>query len=241
MVVIGQGKATRFLNLTKTSWILFLGFAEPTAYRVRFIVSEPLRRPWPGVTRHHAYRFATRPKLLWGLVMRTHSWQAILRGGLAFGFVAFAVPLLSANPPVAPHPRIAKGTSNPGASATKNAASANKNAVVTVLHQAHALLQSANHDYDGHRAKAAEQVMHAIHALGHHHHHGQHTALQAAQQIAGAFGGGGAIKEPQAQSDAQLKQAGQLLTSLNGSVPNAKAAEHIQAALSELNTALKIR
>ena len=238
MVVIGQGKATRFPNLTKTSRILFLGFAEPAAYRCVSSSVNLLRRPWRGVTRSHAFRFAIRPKLLWGLGMRTHSWQTIVRGGLAFGFVAFAVPFLSANPPVAPHPRIAKGTSNPGAA--KNAATANKNAVVAVLHQAHALLESANHDYDGHRAKAAEQIMHAIHALGHHHHHGQHAALQAAQQLAGAIGGG-AIKEPQAQSDAQLKQAGQLLASLNGSVPNAKAAEHIQSAINELNIALKIR
>jgi hypothetical protein len=152
-----------------------------------------------------------------------------MRSGLAFGFVAFAVPFLSAKPPVAPHPHIAK-----------NAANANKNAVVETLHHAHMLLETANHDYDGHRAKAAENVMHALHALGHHHHHGQNVALQAAHHIAGAIGGG-AIKEPQAQSDAQLKQAGQLLASLSGHVPNAKAAEHIQAAINELNIALKIR
>ena len=46
--------------------------------------------------------------------------------------------------------------------------------VLKELHHAHRLLEEANHDYDGHRAKAAEELHKAIKALEatvpHHHH-----------------------------------------------------------------------
>ena len=41
--------------------------------------------------------------------------------------------------------------------------------VVTSLHEAKVLLESAAHDYDGHRAKAVEEIRHAIHELAPHH------------------------------------------------------------------------
>ena len=175
--------------------------------------------------------------------MRTLTWRKLAGAALAFGFVAVAVPLATANPPVAPHPHAAKGNTIGGPNhkgAPANAA--NTNAVLATLHHAHSLLAAANHDYDGHRAKAAESISHAMHELGWHHHQGHSTALALAHNIAFGFGGAAKVHEPQAQSDAQLKQAGQLLVGLQGHVPNThKAAAHVQHAINEINIALKIR
>ena len=115
------------------------------------------------------------------------------------------------------------------------------NATVTTLHQAKTLLDTAIHDYDGHRAKAVEEIHHAIKALTPHHTH-------KAPAANGTKTNGGAGKqtttpgETQAQSDAQLKQALELLNGLNANqISNAKAATHLQTAITELNTALKIK
>jgi hypothetical protein len=166
--------------------------------------------------------------------MRAISWRTAAGATLAFGIVAFIVPVVSAAGPVvvAPHPHAAKG---------KSATSANNAAVLATLHQVHTLLETADHDYDGHRAKASEEVKHAIHELGGSHHH--NTAIHAAIHIAGAVANGGnKMKMPQAQSDAQLKQAAQLLSTLGGHVPNThKAATHLQHAANEISTALQIK
>ena len=118
-------------------------------------------------------------------------------------------------------------------------------AALAALQQAHALLAGANHDYDGYRAKAERHITQAMHELGHQHGTTGAGAAHkggAAPANKGAVVQGNANKEPQAQSDAQLKQALQLLSGLQGHIPNThKAATHVQSAITELNTALKIK
>jgi hypothetical protein len=107
-------------------------------------------------------------------------------------------------------------------------------AQVKELHDVKVLLERADHDYKGHRAKAVHQVTAAIHALhpGHKHHHGK-----------GAKGGG----EPQALSDAQLRESikvlNAVLAQLSGAPgePAAKAAAHVAGAIKELEIALTIK
>ncbi len=113
-------------------------------------------------------------------------------------------------------------------------------AAITAPHQAHTLLAGANHDYDGHRAKVAELVTHALHELSGHKHP---AGAMANKGAAGAMANkGNANAEPQAQSDAQLRQAIQVLSGLQGQLPNThNAATHVPSAIAELNTALKIR
>ncbi len=151
-------------------------------------------------------------------VWRTMAW-AILAGGLVITPVSAGGPT--------------KANSGKDSTATNGATSA----TVTALHQAKTLLDTAIHDYDGHRGKAVSELHHAIHELTP---HTQHKAAGAAK--------GNAAKgtketttpgETQAQSDAQLKQALQLLSGLE--VSNAKAATHIKTAIGELNVALKIK
>jgi hypothetical protein len=144
---------------------------------------------------------------------------AILAGGLAITPVSAGGPT--------------KANSGKASTATNETTST----TVTALHQAKTLLDTAIHDYDGHRGKAVSELHHAIHELTP---HTQHKATGAAK--------GNAAKgnketttpgETQAQSDAQLKQALQLLSGLE--VSNAKAATHIKNAIGELNVALKIK
>jgi 5S rRNA maturation endonuclease (ribonuclease M5) len=103
-----------------------------------------------------------------------------------------------------------------------------KAAVIEDLHKAHKLLVLADHDYDGHRARAAEEVHKALKELGHaskKHHREPHP------------------KEPQSASDAQLREAQQLLqaalTHLSTHHPRAHA--NVQAAIGEIGKALAIR
>jgi hypothetical protein len=118
--------------------------------------------------------------------------------------------------------------------------------IVTQLRAAHKLLVEADHDYSGHRARAAEEVHKAIHELT-----GPHQPKPS--------GSGGAPKgvtankpskvsersdkEPQANSDAQLQQAQSILQSALGEVNarNPKAATNVQAAIAEITTALSLK
>jgi|SRR5579872_3062398 len=123
---------------------------------------------------------------------------------------------------------------------TSTAAANAHSELVTALHQAKTLLDTAIHDYDGHRAKAVGEIHHAIHELTPHAHH-KHAAAPAAKAekpAATTIPG-----ETQAQSDTQLKQALQILNGIGGQIPknHTKAAGHIQLAIEELNIALKIK
>ena len=124
----------------------------------------------------------------------------------------------------------------------KSAASTQQHAaVIAQLHAAHSLLIRADHDYNGNRAKAAHEVSTAIHALTgqHHHHHSKNVRLFGAninkKKTAGP-------KLPQAQSDAHLKQAGQILASAAGRLPAGhKSSANVQAAMQHVRVALQIR
>ncbi len=107
-------------------------------------------------------------------------------------------------------------------------------AQVKELHEIKLLLERADRDYKGHRAEAVEQITHAIRALeaGHKHHHGKKVK------------GGG---EPQALSDAQLRESIKTLNAVLAQLSTAsgpaatKGAVHVTSAIKELEIALKIR
>lgn len=111
--------------------------------------------------------------------------------------------------------------------------------LVAQLRSAHKLLAEADRDYDGHRARAAEAVHKAIRELvGNHHPKKPATGTAAAVAKKPP-----AIHEPQAASDAQLRQAQGILQGVQGelSAHHPKAADHVGLAIGELNTALKIK
>lgn len=103
---------------------------------------------------------------------------------------------------------------------------------VAQLHATAHLLNQADHDYQGHRAKAVHEIHQAIHAL----HPGPHKRHPHAPKKTGN-------NEPQSVSDAQLNQAiAQLKTvqgQLSGAPPHALTA--IQSSIQQLETALKIK
>jgi len=118
--------------------------------------------------------------------------------------------------------------------------------VVAELRRAHRLLVEADHDYDGHRAKAAQAVHAALKELGY-----QHKKVQPVSPAAnGAVAPPATAKarqpkmhEPQATSDAQLREALQILqgtlTQMKGKHP--KATANLNTAVVEINTALGIK
>jgi hypothetical protein len=107
-------------------------------------------------------------------------------------------------------------------------------AQVRELHEIKVLLETANHDYKGHRAEAVKHITHAIHALeaGHQHHPGPRVK------------GSG---EPQQLSDAQLRESVKALHSVHtqlstaATAPATKGADHVHHAIKQLETALKIK
>jgi hypothetical protein len=114
--------------------------------------------------------------------------------------------------------------------------------VTAALRQVHTLLATADHDYNGHRAKAAQHVAQALRELGGHHAGTNHKAGTGPGRAAGQNAAGNRARLPQAQSDAQLQKALQMLSGLGGQIQNhPNAAGHVQSAITELNTALKIR
>jgi hypothetical protein len=135
--------------------------------------------------------------------------------------------------------------------AAMQAATAPLHTLIAELRHTHTLLAQANHDYQGHRAKAHGEVGRAIHLLTTHpHHHHKHPALTAKRvqpKVAQA-----AVHEPQQISDAQMQQAGQqlqvILTQIatlqnNGLLahPNVVGAgANIQQAIQHVQTALSV-
>jgi hypothetical protein len=108
--------------------------------------------------------------------------------------------------------------------------------LVGELHQTRVLLQQANHDYDGYRAKAVHDLGQAMRALDPNH---KHKLPPSSNPGAG---------EDQRFSDAQLNQAGkqvQIIMSqlaTGAATPQTTSAmQHMQNALGHLSTALKIR
>jgi hypothetical protein len=103
--------------------------------------------------------------------------------------------------------------------------------IIRDLHAVKVLLESADHDYKGHRAAAVREIHAAIKHLGGH------------ERGKGPAGN----NEPQALSDAQLKTAMQSLATTGtqlSTVPHpraAAAANALGAAVKELEIALTIR
>jgi hypothetical protein len=115
--------------------------------------------------------------------------------------------------------------------------------VINTLRTAHQLLTAADHDYDGHRALAAREVHKALKELGHRQTNAQTGAAGTAGTKKAATVGQTKGNESQANSDAQLRQAQQLL---QGVLPqfgtrHPKAAGNVKAAIGQINAALAIK
>ncbi len=127
--------------------------------------------------------------------------------------------------------------------AAKRAARALDNThVISALQSAQTLLVAADHDYSGHRALAAKEVHKALAELGHK--KGQAGITPKTANAAATQTGRTAAHEPQATSDAQLRQALQILQSVVphiNSTRHPKAATNVQAAIGQINTALSIK
>jgi hypothetical protein len=144
----------------------------------------------------------------------------------------------------------------------KGAATAAKKAEkldeIATLKQAKALLEEANHDYQGHRAKAVHAIHEALHELEHHHHaagtagakanpqvQAAKAAAKAAHATAAKNGAGtNGVHENQAASDQQLQSAQQLLAKVQTELSSGKhphALAHVQTAMKELQTALTVK
>lgn len=122
--------------------------------------------------------------------------------------------------------------------------------LIKELHAAHKLLAEADHDYNGKRAAAAEEVHKAIHEL-----EGNHHAKKAASGTPAAGAsvvkaaaaapakGKGSMHESQQTSDAQLNQALKILHGVQGEVNahHPKAGANVAAAIGHINAALKIK
>jgi hypothetical protein len=129
---------------------------------------------------------------------------------------------------------------NPGKAAVKVA----DLQIVQALGETRKLLEAANHDYQGHRAAAVHQVMHAVHLLQHHKHHPNPANLTAALSKQTVPGN----KEAQAASDAQLRQAitnlqviGPQIQSISSGPHHQHAVQAVNKAITELQTALQIK
>jgi hypothetical protein len=146
------------------------------------------------------------------------------------------------------------GSANAAPTKSSVAAHAGVGKIIKELHLTHKLLEEADHDYDGHRAKAAHEVHEAIHALMAHTGNGEtkpaeKVAPKPAEKPAKPAGGAG-LKESQAVSDAQLKEALANLQKIEahfGSVKSEKsehiikAEKNVTAAIGELKIALSIK
>jgi hypothetical protein len=99
---------------------------------------------------------------------------------------------------------------------------AQSNGNLTTLDDAYATLSHADHDYNGHRARAMKQVELAVKELG------------------GAISGHGHVREPQAASDAQLRDAQAMLQQAASGL-SGKALKHVKNAITQINTALSVR
>ena len=113
---------------------------------------------------------------------------------------------------------------------------------VEELRQAHRLLAEADHDYDGRRARAAEEVHKAIRELeGRHHARSVHVSPIATSNLTKAEHS--AHHESQARSDAQLRKAKAELERALGHISSRhpKAAASVKHAIGEIDAALRIK
>ena len=142
----------------------------------------------------------------WGLIMRRTSFH---KTGLSLFVVLVAVEsaaLAQTVPTRRQHYTYPQQTVSVALAPTAATSSANSQ-LVQALKSARTLLATANHDYNGHRASAAQEVRMAMAALGY-----RPKKAQAISTVnPGAAAGQAAIRKTQANSDAQLGQAQQIL------------------------------
>jgi hypothetical protein len=168
--------------------------------------------------------------------MNTMSARALLRSLPTLVLVALLAGLVC---PAAGHAQKKKAPPPKGAvqKAHQEQMHLLKSAEARALVQAFALLAGANHDYDGHRAKAMGAVEAAVKAL-------DGNAAKAVAAIRQAAKQAGVVHEKQADSDAQLQEAAQALGDVRGTFVKNKQPKvlgHVDAALKEIGIALKIR
>ncbi|HEV8060044.1 MAG TPA: hypothetical protein VGP68_09235 [Gemmataceae bacterium] len=123
---------------------------------------------------------------------------------------------------------------------------------IATLKSAKKILEGANHDYKGHRAKAVHAIGEAIRELEHHKGAGKHVPANPAVAAAKANAHAAAklanaatpkVHENQIASDVQVRAAQQMLLQVQavlGTGNHPKAFTHVQTAILELETALKI-
>jgi hypothetical protein len=116
-------------------------------------------------------------------------------------------------------------TVQPACAAGEKKPASNASSEVASLRHAYSLLEAADHDYQGHRARAMQSIEAACKTLG------------------SEVRGDGQADEQQGESDSQLKQAKSLLESVlgAGAGKSVRALHHIQRAIEELNVALSIK
>jgi hypothetical protein len=113
-------------------------------------------------------------------------------------------------------------------------------AQIKELREVRTLLQKADRDYKGHRVAAVKELTAAVHAL---HPNKKAHAGKGGKGAKGIKGGG----EPQALSDAQLKDSIKALNTVVAQLktvpgaPATKAAAHVTNAIKELEAALTIK
>jgi hypothetical protein len=134
-------------------------------------------------------------------------------------------------------------TSIAQAAAPQAGAKKEKSHLLKELHSAHKLLSEADRNYDGHRAKAAEEVHKAIQEL-----EGKPHPKKATTAVPPAVTGKPKAKTPpmheaQATSDDQLRKAQTILEGVQPHLKthHPKAAANVAAAIDELKTALSIK
>ena len=123
--------------------------------------------------------------------------------------------------------------------------------LIKTLRHAHRLLVHANHDYQGHRAKAAEEVHKALRELGFHPPKAQPASTPAngnvvpPQAAPAAHTGQPKMYELQANSDDQMREAKLHLEKafkhLTRTGKHPKATANVQTAIAEVDMALGIK
>ncbi len=131
---------------------------------------------------------------------------------------------------------------SPSVSGVKAALRHGKTGAALELHAAKALLERADHDYEGHRAKAVHHITEALHELNGHHHQQHHKTSQP-QHTQHHSSGKNMKKEPQNVSDAQLREAAALVAKAQAQLGTSHSKVQSQLALAEkeIAAALKIR
>ena len=118
--------------------------------------------------------------------------------------------------------------------------------LVKTLRHAHWLLVHADHDYGGHREKAVKEVHKALEDLGYQHKKAEPGSTPATGTVAPpqtVHGGQPKMHKPQGSSDDQMREArkhlDRTLKHLSAGGKHPKATANVQAAIAEINTALR--